>query len=239
MSDRVVIVGGTSGIGLATARRLIDDGHQVVVTGRDQGRLHDALATLGEGATGEVVDARDAEASREMFARLGSIDHLVVAATGSRGMGALRDLDLAEVRAAVEDKLLAHLTTAQAALGALRADGSITFVTAITAEAAMPGTAGIGAVNGAVATAVPTLAVELAPMRVNAVSPGVVDTPWWDFLDAEARQASFSAMAATTPVGRVGRPEDVAGAIAFLVGNSFVTGVVLPVDGGVRLRAAG
>jgi NAD(P)-dependent dehydrogenase (short-subunit alcohol dehydrogenase family) len=99
----------------------------------------------------------------------------------------------------------------------------------------MPGTAGIGAANAAVAALVPILAAELKPIRVNGVSPGVIDTPWWDFLPADQKGPAFAGFAARTPVGRVGQPEDVAQAIAFLVTNGFMSGHVLTCDGGARL----
>jgi NAD(P)-dependent dehydrogenase (short-subunit alcohol dehydrogenase family) len=83
----------------------------------------------------------------------------------------------------------------------------------------------------------PVLAAELKPLRVNAVTPGVVDTPWWDFVAAEQRQAAFAEYAGKAPVGRIGTPDDIASAIAFLIGNSFVTGHVLTCDGGLRLAA--
>jgi NAD(P)-dependent dehydrogenase (short-subunit alcohol dehydrogenase family) len=98
----------------------------------------------------------------------------------------------------------------------------------------MPGTAGLGAINAAIAALAPILAVELKPIRVNCVSPGVVDTPWWDFT-AERRKQTFAGFAARTPVGRVGNPQEIAEAIAFLIGNGFTSGHTLICDGGIRL----
>ncbi|MGW4591248.1 SDR family oxidoreductase [Amycolatopsis thermoflava] len=111
-------------------------------------------------------------------------------------------------------------------------------MTAASAGAAMPGTAALAAVNAGIEAMVPVLAVELAPVRVNAVSPGVIDTPWWDFLDADTKAATFEAMAAGLPARRVGTPDDIAAAIAFLTDNTYTTGVVLRVDGGARLASA-
>ena len=99
----------------------------------------------------------------------------------------------------------------------------------------MPGTAGIGSANAAVAALVPILAAELRPLRVNAVSPGVIDTPWWDFLSTAEKEPVFAEFAAKTPVGRVGRPEDVAQAIAFLVADTYMNGQTIICDGGARL----
>jgi NAD(P)-dependent dehydrogenase (short-subunit alcohol dehydrogenase family) len=101
----------------------------------------------------------------------------------------------------------------------------------------MPGTAGLAAINAGIEAMVRVLAGELKPLRVNGVSPGVVDTPWWDFLPAEQRQAVFREFAGRTPVGRIGEPVDVARAIAFLVSNGFMSGHVLTCDGGIHLAA--
>ncbi|MEV8438215.1 SDR family oxidoreductase [Actinosynnema sp. NPDC051121] len=231
----MVVVGGTSGIGLATARRMAQDGHRVVITGRDERKLADAVADLD--VEGAVVDARDLDASQEFFASLGAVDHLVVAATGTSGHVAFQGINKDAILAA-NSKLVAHVIAAQSALPVLSPTGSITFVTAVSSGSALPGTAAQASVNAAIEAVVPVLAVELGPVRVNAVSPGVIDTNWWSFLDDDARRATFDSFARITPVGRVGRPEDIADAIAFLVGNSFTTGMVVKVDGGARLTPA-
>jgi NAD(P)-dependent dehydrogenase (short-subunit alcohol dehydrogenase family) len=227
-------VGGSSGIGLAAARQLTSAGHQVVITGRDQDKLAAAVKELGDTAGGAAVDAHDEAATQEFFASLGEIDHVVIAATGVTITAPFQGVNKESVLAA-NGKLVAHVIAVQGALQVLRPAGSITFITAVSAGSAMPGTAAPAAVNGAIEAMVPVLAVELAPIRVNAVSPGVVDTAWWDFLDADTKARTFAGFAAITPVRRVGKPEDIADAITFLVRNTFTTGVVLRVDGGARL----
>jgi NAD(P)-dependent dehydrogenase (short-subunit alcohol dehydrogenase family) len=250
-----VIIGGTSGIGLATAARLLAGGYRVTVAGRDKARLENALARLAEAATdapaggtgagtstapvsGQVVDAADAGGVRAFFAGLGPVDHLVVTATAPAGMAPVAELAADRLRGAFDGKLLAHLYCIQAALPSLAADGSITLVSAASARGGLPGTAGLAAINGAIEAMVKPLAVELAPRRVNVVSPGFIDTAWWDWMPAEAKAAAFAQAAKITPVGRVGRAEDVADAITFLIGNTFTTGVVLPCDGGALLTPA-
>jgi NAD(P)-dependent dehydrogenase (short-subunit alcohol dehydrogenase family) len=209
------------------------------VAGRDESRLKTALARLGAGASGVSVDGSDESATRAFFAELGPVDHVVVTLTGNAAAGPFSTLAVGELRAATEGKLIAQTVAAQSSLKTLRPGGSLTFVTAGSSGAALPGTAGLAAVNAAVEAMVPVLAVELAPIRVNALSPGIIDTPWWDWLDAEARRQTFEEYAKRVPAGRVGRPEDIADAIGFLIGSTFTTGVVLSVDGGSRLRPAG
>ena len=233
-SEHSVVLGGTSGIGLATAKVLLQRGHRVTVTGRDHERVGAAGRQLGAQAHAIALDAADTAAVREFFTGLGRFDHLVLALGSRRGLGPLSAADIGDVRLGFEEKVFPHLACAQAALPHLNGSGSLTFVSAISGQAAMPGTAGIGAANAAVAALVPILAKELQPLRVNGVSPGVIDTPWWDFLPDEQKQAAFAGFAAQIPVGRIGRGDEVADAIAFLIGNRFMNGHLLVCDGGAR-----
>ena len=236
-SQHTVIVGGSSGIGLAAARHLLASGARVTITGRNETRLVEARRQLGPEAQVVPMDATAADALPAQFARIGKFDHLVLALGSGKGLGPFATASLADVKLGFEEKVYAHFAAAQAALPFLNPTGSLTFVSAVSAQAALPGTAGIGAANAAVAMLVPILAVELKPLRVNGVSPGVIDTPWWDAFPEEQKLAMFKDYASKTPVGRVGRPEDVAKAIAFLIGNDFMTGHMLTCDGGLRLSA--
>lgn len=229
--NHVVILGGSSGIGLATARLQANAGARVTIVGRDPQKLQAALVGLGEGVDGQIADATDRSALDRLFGNIGSFDHLVLAASGGAGAGPFRDLDGEALRRGFEAKFWAHWNSAQAALPHIAPKGSITFITAASSRLANPGTSGLAAINGALDHMTRTLARELAPLRVNAVSPGVVETSWWDdkpkeLFDKARRQA---------PLGRAGRPEELAHAVAFLIGNAFVTGVILDVDGGLHL----
>jgi NAD(P)-dependent dehydrogenase (short-subunit alcohol dehydrogenase family) len=206
---------------------------QITITGRSKQRLDEARKSLS-GAAGVVMDAAATDTLAETFSRIGAFDHLVLALGSGKGLGPFASVSLTDVRQSFEEKVYPHFAVAQAALPLLHKDGSITFISSVSAHAAMPGTAGISAANAAVAALVPILAAELRPLRVNGVSPGVIDTPWWDFLPAEQRVAVFAEYAGKSPVGRVGKPEDVAQAIAFLVEDSFMSGHNILCDGGLR-----
>jgi NAD(P)-dependent dehydrogenase (short-subunit alcohol dehydrogenase family) len=238
-SQQTVVVGGTAGIGLATARLLAAEGHRVTIVGRDPERLKLALAELdADSVRGRALAITDRAALAALFAELGTVDNLVLTAPGTGAPGALAELDLGALEEAFSTKFTGLATAIQAALPHLASQGSITLVSAASAQCALPGTAGLAAVNGAVETLVPTLALELAPIRVNCVSPGVVDTGWWDrVVPPEQRASAFASFVAQTPVGRVGTPEDIADVIALLVRNGYMTGTVIPVDGGARFKA--
>ncbi|MFI5915886.1 SDR family oxidoreductase [Dactylosporangium sp. NPDC051541] len=219
---RVIVMGGTSGIGRATAELLVARGAEVTVTGR---RPSFAVAGLDF----VRLDATDAEAVAGFFAGHGPVEHLVLAfSPGPVGLGPLAKTPAEDIRAAFEGKLFGYLGAIQRAT----VTASITMISAASARAAYPGTTVLAAVNGAIERIVPPLAAELAPVRVNAVSPGAIDTPWWSFLPEDQRTAQFTDLSAALPARRIGTPAEVAGAVAYLVGAEYVTGTILPVDGG-------
>lgn len=161
------------------------------------------------------MDARDREALDVLFGGIGSFDHLIIAASGGVGAALFGELRQENLPRGFDAKFWVHFNVAQSALPFMASDGSIAFVTGATSRFARPGTVGLAAVNGAIGQLVPTLARELAPLRVNAVSPGVIDTPWWsdkpsDLFEQEVRRV---------PLGRAGRPEEVADALLFLSRN--------------------
>jgi NAD(P)-dependent dehydrogenase (short-subunit alcohol dehydrogenase family) len=237
-NQRVVVMGGTSGIGLATAEAARALGAEVIVTGRDEQKLRDSIAGLGDGGNGFRVDAGERDQLERFFAGIGRVDHLVLSLGGSAGGGPIATLDLDDLRAGFEGKFWPHLTALQLALPRIESTGSVTFVSAGSAGAPYAGAAGLAAINGALSAMVPALAVELKPIAVNAIAPGVIDTPWWDGLPEQDRKALFSQYGAAAPAGRVGTPEDVAQAIVSVISNRFITGTVLTVDGGLRFTAA-
>jgi NAD(P)-dependent dehydrogenase (short-subunit alcohol dehydrogenase family) len=233
-----LVVGGTSGIGLATARQLHALGATVHIVGRNKQRL-DEIAETDPGLTGHRADGGDRAEIGAVAEAIGSIDWLIVTLSGSEGPGALADLDLTVLRRAFDAKFWGHLTTIQATLPHLEPTGSITLLGAISAHAGIPGTAGIAAINGAVEALVKPLAVELAPIRVNAVSPGVVDTPWWSGLPDDARQEYFAQTARALPNQRIATADDIAQATVLAATNPNITGTIIETDGGARLVSLG
>jgi NAD(P)-dependent dehydrogenase (short-subunit alcohol dehydrogenase family) len=232
--QRVVVVGASAGIGEATARAFAVAGADVIITGRSKERLDAAAERIGQPVQAAELDSTDGAAVTSFFASLGTVDHLVLAASpGAVGSGPFAALDEAALRQAFDGKFFAHFNVLKAA----SVRNSVTIISAASARAAFPGSAGLAAVNGALEAIVPPLAVELAPLRVNAVSPGVIDTPWWDVLPREQRAAFFRTVASISPVGRVGTAQDVADAVLYLAGAGFVTGTVLECTGGANLTA--
>lgn len=239
MSHRTaLVVGGTSGIGLATARLLHERGTTVHIAGRGKGRL-DEIAATDPGLIGHRADARDADEIGALVESIGTIDWLVLTLSGSDGIGPIAELDPEVLRGAFDAKFWAHLTTVKAALPHLAKDGSITLLGAITARAGLPGTSGVAAINGAVESLVKPLAAELVPIRVNAVSPGFVDTPWWNGMPEEAKRAYFAQVSAVLPAQRVATAEDIAEVVVLAATNANTTGTVIESDGGARLVSLG
>ena len=239
--DTIVVIGGSSGIGLAVARRSLDDGATVAIAGRSRSRLDAARAKLAQpdmaqaGApawpSAHPVDIGDPAQVTRLFERVGTLSHLVVTAA-DLPYGPVVSLSEDSMVRAVRSKILGPLFAAQQAAPRITKPGSITFTSGIAASRPAPGGALAATVNGALESMVLALALELAPIRVNAVSPGWVDTPVWDRLATpDVKNARMADLAARLPARRLGRPEDIANAVAFLIADNFVTGTVLHAEG--------
>jgi NAD(P)-dependent dehydrogenase (short-subunit alcohol dehydrogenase family) len=228
---KIVIMGGTSGIGLASAQRLVSRGASVIVNAERADRTRQQNPEL----IVEIADASSSDGLAGFYRAVGPFSDLVLCVSGAKGAGTFREVDIAELREGFDEKLFAQFRAAQAALPFLRKDGSLTFISAISARAANPGTAGLAAINGAIEAMVKPLARELRPLRVNAISPGAVETPWWDRLPREIRDSLLQQTASASLVGRNGSAEEIGRAVEFIVTNGFVSGTVLEVDGGLHL----
>jgi NAD(P)-dependent dehydrogenase (short-subunit alcohol dehydrogenase family) len=237
--QRVLIVGGSSGMGLASARNLLRAGAEVFIAGRDAAKLQAAVQSLGGKAVGIAADANDPDSLAALMSRIGRLDHLLLAAGGTPAWGPFTQTTPQALRHALDTKLIGYWQSLQAALPILRKDGSVVMLAGAASRVAMNGTAGLAAVNGGITQMAQSLARELAPLRVNVVSPGLVDTPAYDGMPAQARAGMFAAAARSLPVGRVGRSEDIAAAVEMLMANTFATGVLLDLDGGARMPIEG
>jgi NAD(P)-dependent dehydrogenase (short-subunit alcohol dehydrogenase family) len=236
--EKILIVGGSSGMGLALARRCLEDGAGVIIAGRGEAKLSAARDGFGRPASLEtaVVDISREDEVAALFQRIGRIDHIVSTAADIGGAyRLLPEIELAAAQRVVESKFYGPLLLAKHGAPTLPPTGSLTFVSGIAAYRPAARGSVVAAVNAALEGLVRALAVELAPIRVNAVSPGWVDTPIWEFVAGDRKAETLAAMAERLPVGRVGKPEDIADAIRFLIGNGFTTGETLHVEGGHRL----
>ena len=229
-NKKAVIVGGSSGIGLAAAQLLKNQKALVTVTGRDAEKLKRVKQTYGFQTA--AVDSTDRNTLDAFFKTTGNIDYLVITVSGGKGMGNFADLSLDDLRTGFESKFWPQLHTLQAALPYISKGASITLITAISSVAQKPGTSGLAAINGAIELMIPVLAQELKPVRINAVSPGVVDTPWWNFVPEDAKQQIFEQFTGNIPAGRAATAEEIADAIVFTLGNTYMTGSVVRIDGG-------
>ncbi|MBP2300533.1 SDR family oxidoreductase [Azospirillum picis] len=227
---RVLVIGGASGIGRAVAAAALADGARVTIAGHGEERVRQAAADLG--VEGLVADLADRSSLDALFAHAGPVDHLVITAGPQIGSPPFSRLDLAAARRAVEVKLWGAMEAVQAALPHLAADGSVTLTSGLLSRKAAVGSLAKTVMNAAVEALGKALAKELAPRRVNVVSPGVTATDNWRAIPAAERDAFYAKVGAGLPVGRVGRAEEVAAAYLFAMGNGFVTGTVIDADGG-------
>lgn len=223
---KALVFGGTSGIGLATVNQLKAQGAEVVAISRDPSKAGDLA-----GVTLAACDVRDTDALAQLLAQHAPFDLLISAATGgSRAAGPFLQMDLAAYQASF-DKLWGYTNIVRLGAEHLTEKGAIVLVSGAPARRAKPGQAALASVGGAVEQFARAVAPELAPRRINVVSPGVIDTPMFG-PDAEARAKMLGAATANNLIPRAGTPDEVAEAVIFVAGNEFVTGTTVEVDGG-------
>ncbi|WP_217555162.1 SDR family oxidoreductase [Streptomyces sp. GbtcB6] len=233
--QRVVVIGGTGGIGLAVAEGAAREGARVVVASRRQESVDAALKVLPEDTEGQVLDATDEDAVRGFFTRLGAYDHLVYTAGDSLLLESVAGTDIAAARNFLDTRLWGAYAAVKYGAGSIRPGGSVVLTTGTAGSRPLPGSSVASALCGAMESLTRALAVELAPVRVNVVSPGVVRTELWRELPEADREGLFRSSAESLPVGRVGEPADVAEAYLYLMRGGYSTGSVVVVDGGGTL----
>jgi NAD(P)-dependent dehydrogenase (short-subunit alcohol dehydrogenase family) len=230
---KVLVIGRGGGIARAVTLAARDAGAQVVAAGRSADKLKAAYD--GEpGITTEYVDLLDEASIAALGERLGSVDHIVSTAS-ARARGKVADLDRDAVRQSFDTKVIGPLMLAKHLSGQINSGGSLTIFSGVAAAKIAVGTLAVAITNGAADVLARSLALELAPIRVNAVSPGVIDTGAWDGLGEEAKAAYFADITARNPARRIGTADDVAATVLFAMTSTFVTGTTLRVDGGEPL----
>ena len=228
---KVVVIGGSSGIGLATAELAMKEGADVVIASRSAAKLDPVAERLR--VTAVSADVTSDQSVAVLFRRAGPVDHVVLTAAQLR-TGPFKTVAMEDVRATLEAKFWGAWRVAREA--EIRPGGSLTLVTGFLSVRPRPNSAIISAANGALESLARALALELAPVRVNAVSPGVVDTPIRAAMPEAARVEMLARTAAALPVGRVGAAEDIAQQILSFMANGFATGSIVYLDGGALVN---
>jgi NAD(P)-dependent dehydrogenase (short-subunit alcohol dehydrogenase family) len=224
---KVVVVGGSSGIGLATAELAKHEGADVIIASRNVERLDAAAAKLN--AIAIPADVTSDESVADLFRRCGPVDHVVVTAAQLK-TGPFKTVAMEDVRATMEGKFWGAWRVARSA--EIRPGGSLTLVSGYLSIRPRPNSAIISVANGALESLTRALALELAPVRCNAVSPGIIDTPIRAAMPEAARRVMLAKTAASLPVGRVGVGEDIARQILAFMTIGFATGSIVYLDGG-------
>jgi NAD(P)-dependent dehydrogenase (short-subunit alcohol dehydrogenase family) len=228
----IVVLGGTSGIGFAVAKAASAEGASVVVGSSSQTRVAAAVAALGGGAEGRAVDLSDETSTDAFFEAVGEFDHLVYTAGEPLKLLGL-DADLAEIRRFFELRYWGAIAAAKYGRRTIRDGGSLVFTSGSAGARPLgAGWAAASSICGAMDGLTRALAVELQPLRVNCVAPGVVKTNLWAGMGEAARDAFYAAEAARLPVGHAGEVEEIAESYLYLIRQTYVTGQVLYVEGG-------
>lgn len=227
---KVVVVGGSSGIGLSTAELAKREGAEVIIASRNAERLNAVAGNLGAKAI--AADVTSDKSVEDLFRACGPVDHVVVTAAQLRS-GPFKTVAMEDVRATMEGKFWGAWRVARSA--EIRPGGSLTLVSGFLSIRPRPNSAIVGAANGAIESLARSLALELAPVRVNAVSPGIIDTPIRAAMPEAARRDMLAKTAASLPVGRVGVGEDIARQILAFMTIGFATGSIVYIDGGALI----
>lgn len=238
MGKKVVVIGGSSGIGLGVAAAALKSGAELVIVGRSPEKLQAAERTLASDGRVRTLAAdmtQEAEVAR-LFDEVGAFDHLVSTAGTPPPGDPIDRTDIDVVRRFVDNKLIGAVLVAKHAVRTLSTGGSMTFTSGINKDRPpVPGGSVVSAIAGSFSYFARALSLELAPTRVNVVSPGWVDTPMFDELVGEAKSGYFEAMAARLPAGKIATPADVAPAYIYAMESDFTTGQTIHIDGGQSL----
>ncbi|WP_296664859.1 SDR family oxidoreductase [Demequina sp.] len=230
----VVVVGGGSHLGRAIAIAAAAEGATVVVAGPTEANVRATAEEIGGSARPMVTDIADEASIAALADAVGSVDHVVCTAA-MHANGKLAQVDAAAATRAYAAKAVGPLMLAKHLAPRMNAGGSFTFLSGIMGRRFARGLAVMGATNAAIIGVAQALAVEIAPLRVNTIAPGMVDSGVYDGMSPAGRSAMFAGTARRYPVQRIGEPRDVVEAVMFAMTQSFLTGAVIDVDGGGRL----
>jgi NAD(P)-dependent dehydrogenase (short-subunit alcohol dehydrogenase family) len=234
-NKRIVVLGGSSGIGLAVAQAASREGAKIIIASSNPDRVGAALKTLPAGSEGLTADLSDEAAIQALFSGLGRFDHLVYTAGENLQLANLDKLDLDWARGFFGVRYWGALAAAKHGAPHIAANGSITFTSGLASERPHAGWSVASSICGAMEGLTRALAVELAPVRVNIVRPGVVKSPLWDAMPDADRSTLYARMADTLLLKHVGEPEEVAESYLYLMKQTYGTGQVVGVDGGGAL----
>jgi len=232
--QKVVVVGGGSGIGLAVAKMVQTEGASIAILGRSSTKLEQAKVLIGGEVATIVIDVMDEAAVAKAFAEIGSLDHLFIAAQDA-STAPLVETTMEKLRMTLDSKIWGALHVVKQATSRISVNGSITFISGLAGRRGYPNFAVAGAANAGIESVARNLAVELAPVRVNTVCAGVIDTEMLNKVFGKNRDSIVQSIAQKLPVKRIGKPEEVADAVVFLMSNGFATGTTLLLDGGDAL----
>ena len=235
MQLRNGLVGGSSGIGLAVAELSATHAAEVVIASSKEAKVRQATSAIDGKTQGEVVDVSDERSVETFFTRLGAFDHLVFTAGDSLQLDELASTNLQQARHAFELRYWAALAAVKYASPHIRKDGSIVLTTGVAGQRPHKGWTVAASVCGTIEALTRALAVELAPIRVNAVCPGVVRTNLWQSMNADAREQLYESVGKSLLVGRVGEACEIARAYLFLMQEGYGTGQIVVLDGGAVL----
>jgi NAD(P)-dependent dehydrogenase (short-subunit alcohol dehydrogenase family) len=232
---RVVILGGTSGLGLATAKAAAAEGASVVIASSTAGRVEEALQQLPASAEGHAIDLLDEAAVGVFFGELGRFDHLVYTAGESLQLGLITETPVEAARRALELRVWGAYAAVKHAVPNIRPGGSIVLVSGSAGPRPHAGWTVSALICSGMEGFARALAVELAPLRVNIVRPGVIRTDLWNSMAEAEREALYETTGGNLPVGRVGEAPEIAAGFLFLMDNGYSTGSVVTLDGGTLL----
>ncbi|WP_088830352.1 SDR family oxidoreductase [Paenibacillus tyrfis] len=232
---RVITLGGTSGMGFATAEATAQEGASVVVVSSRKEKVDAAVSRLPQGAEGHAVDLTNEAQVRNFFSRIGEFDHLVFTAGDPLQLANLGEVDMDAARQMFNLRYWGALMAAKYGSVNIRPGGSITLASGTAGVRPQKGCTVAGSVCGAVEALTKALAVELSPLRVNAVCFGLMRTEMWSGIPEADRNAMFEAAGKSLPLGRIGEPEDAAEAFLYLMRERHSTGQIIVVDGGTTL----